>query len=199
MPSTRTSQLAAAALGLTASLALGACNGHDALCGRLYSNVTFVGAHDSAFVGELPTQNQLISLADQLGLGVRFLQSQTHDFLGQIQMCHTSCLEEYAGTLEDYLTPIKAFMDDGANANEVVTLLLTNGDAIPVSEFADVFASVGLDKYVFTPNGTLALDQWPTLQEMIDDGTRLVVWMGESTLHFAIVTADVDRSRNMKV
>lgn len=180
MPFTMTSTLAAAALGwtMTATLALGACNGQDALCSRLYSNVTFVGAHDSAFVGEFLADNQLISVADQLKLGVRFLQAQTHDFLGRIQMCHTSCIERNAGSLGDYLAPIKTFLDDEANANEVVTLLLTNGDAISVSDFADVFKSVGLDKYVFTPNGTLTLDQWPTLQKMIDDGTRLVVWMG---------------------
>lgn len=174
---------AAAALGLTASLVLGACNGQDALCGRAYSNVTFVGAHNSAFVGELLADNQLLSVPDQLGLGVRFLQAQTHDFLGHIQMCHTSCLERNAGSLRDYLAPVKAFLDDDANANEVVTLLLTNGDAISVSDFADVFTSVGLDEYAFTPptNGTLAWDQWPSLQQMIDDGTRLVVWMGELT------------------
>lgn len=185
MPSSAVaSKLATAAIGLTASLVLGACNGHDALCDRLYSNVTFVGSHDSAFVGELLADNQLISVADQLKYGVRFLQAQTHDFLGNIQMCHTSCLERNAGSLGDYLAPIKAFLDDSANnANEVVTLLLTNGDGISVSDFAAVFASVGLDNYVFTPSAnsgtTLAVDQWPTLQKMIDDGTRLVVWMGE--------------------
>lgn len=178
---TTASRLAAVvAVGLTASLVLGACNGQDALCDRLYSNVSFVGAHDSAFVGELLADNQLLSVAAQLGMGVRFLQAQTHDFFGHIQMCHTSCLERNAGSLGTYLAPVKTFLEDSANANEVVTLLLTNGDAISVADFAEVFASVGLDQYVFTPKtGTLAREQWPTLQEMIDDGTRLVVWMGK--------------------
>lgn len=45
-------------LGL-ASLAATACNGHDALCAMRYSDVTFVGSHDSAFVGPLITQNQV--------------------------------------------------------------------------------------------------------------------------------------------
>lgn len=113
--------LGAAWLGL-ATIVLAACNGQDALCSRPYSNVTFVGSHDSAFVGPLPTQNQLLSVGDQLGLGVRFLQAQTHDLDGTIEMCHTSCIELDAGTLTDYLKPIKTFMD--ANPNEVVTLLL---------------------------------------------------------------------------
>lgn len=166
--------LATAATMMTTTV-LAACNGEDALCDRLYSNVTFVGSHDSAFVGKLLADNQLISVADQLALGVRFLQAQTHDKDGTIEMCHTSCLELDAGSLADYLAPVKTFMD--ANPDEVVTLLLTNGDAIAVADYADVFSAAGLEEYVFTPSSTLALDGWPTLQTMIDDGTRLVVWM----------------------
>lgn len=113
--------LGAAWLGL-ATAVLAACNGQDALCSRPYSNVTFVGSHNSAFVGLLPSQNQLISVADQLKLGVRFLQAQTHDRDGTIEMCHTSCVELDAGSLTNYLKPIKTFMD--ANPNEVVTLLM---------------------------------------------------------------------------
>lgn len=138
-----------------------------------------VGSHDSAFVGSSLSDNQELSVPDQLALGVRFLQAQTHRLGDTIEMCHTSCVLLDAGPLSDYLAPVADFL--GANPDEVVTLLLTNGDAIPVADFADVFDSAGLSKYVFTPNGTstLSLDAWPTLQEMIDAGTRLVVWMGE--------------------
>lgn len=170
---------AATILSLLAPLASSACNGLDALCTRRYSAITFVGAHDSAFVGPFLTQNQNIDLAAQLALGARFLQAQTHDLDGAIQLCHTSCAELNAGPLSDYLAPVKTFLD--ANPNEVLSLLLTNGDAIPVAQFASVFEAAGLTQYVFAPPGatTLALDQWPTLQAMIDAGTRLVVWMGE--------------------
>lgn len=136
-----------------------------------------MGSHDSAFIGSLISENQHLNVSAQLALGIRFLQAQTHNLDGTIEMCHTSCLELDAGSLADYLAPLKTFMD--ANANEVVTLLLTNGDDISVSDYATVFSSVGLDEYVFTPSSTLALDQWPTMQTMISDGTRLVVWMGE--------------------
>lgn len=159
-----------------AALAHAACNGQDALCSRPYSNVTFVGAHDSAFFGPFITQNQNINVSAQLALGVRFLQAQTHNLDGHIQMCHTSCLELNAGPLSAFLAPVKAFLD--GNPNEVVSLLLTNGDAIPVTDFAGVFETAGLVEYVFAPSGALALGQWPTLQTMIDSGTRLVVWMG---------------------
>ncbi|CAN8105745.1 unnamed protein product [Discula destructiva] len=161
-------------LGL-ATLVSSACNGQDALCARRYSNVTFVGSHDSAFVGPLLTQNQNIDVAAQLALGVRFLQAQTHNLDGAIRLCHTSCLELDAGPLLDYLAPVKTFLD--GNPDEVLSLLLTNGDAISVQDFAGVFNTVGLTQYMFAPSGTPALDQWPTLQAMIDNGTRLVVWM----------------------
>lgn len=170
-----------------ASLAVAqrSCNGSPNLCDRLYSNVTLVGAHDSAFVGILPTDNQFISVSDQLRMGVRFLQAQTHAKKNGIEMCHTTCLELDAGSLANYLAPVKMFLD--ANPNEVVTLLLTNGDAVPVSKFAAVFKSAGLETYAFAPSGTLAVGQWPTLGSLIDQGKRLVVFMGmhrRPALHF---------------
>lgn len=76
-----------------------ACNGNAALCSRLYSNVTQIGTHDSAFVGVLPTDNQLVSVTDQLDDGIRFLQAQTHELNGALELCHTSCTELDAGPL----------------------------------------------------------------------------------------------------
>lgn len=151
------------------------CNGSPSLCNRLYSDVTYVGSHDSAFVGLLPTDNQFTSVASQLSQGVRFLQAQSHNKNGVIELCHTTCLEKDAGTLASYLTPIKSFLD--SNPNEVITLLLTNGDSIPVSQYGTVFSAVGLASYAYAPSGTLALDQWPTLAELISSGKRLIVFM----------------------
>lgn len=160
-----------------AGVALAACNGHDELCGKKYSEVHDVGTHDSAFVGKTPTHNQYISVADQLESGVRFLQAQTHDKDGAIEMCHSFCWELDAGPLTDYLKTVADWVKN--NPNEVVTLLLTNQDAIGMDKFDTVFDAVGLKQYVFHPKSKLSKDQWPTLQEMIDDGTRVVVFMGE--------------------
>lgn len=157
------------------------CNGSPSLCSRRYSDVTYVGSHDSAFVGLLPTDNQFTSVASQLSQGVRFLQAQSHNKNGVIELCHTTCLEKDAGTLASYLTPIKSFLD--SNPNEVITLLLTNGDSIPVSQYGTVFSAVGLASYAFAPSGTLTLDQWPTLAELISSGKRLIVFMGEFEIY----------------
>lgn len=165
-----------------AATVLAACNRHDELCSKKYSEVTFVGSHDSAFVGETPTHNQYVSVTDQLKLGVRFLQAQTHNKDGTIEMCHTYCWELDSGTLKKYLQEIADWMN--GNPNEVVTLLLTNGDAIPVQQFDAIFQSTGLRQHVFHPTGVLSKDQWPTLQQLIDAKTRLVVFMGEFICHF---------------
>ncbi|TVY18901.1 PI-PLC X domain-containing protein 1 [Lachnellula arida] len=153
-----------------------ACNGNDALCSRKYSNITQIGAHDSAFVGDLPTDNQNLNVTGQLDAGIRFLTAQTHSFLDEIYLCHTSCWEEDSGVLVNYLTDIRTWMD--SNPNEVVTLLLTNGDAIAVSKFADAYDNAGISKYTYTPPNQLTLGDWPTLQDLISANTRLITFMG---------------------
>ncbi|EPS28042.1 hypothetical protein PDE_02988 [Penicillium oxalicum 114-2] len=155
------------------------CNGRSEYCSRSYSAVSFVGSHDSAFVGELPQQNQNIDVTAQLNMGVRFLQAQTHHSLinkDVLELCHTSCLLEDAGTLQSYLSTIKTFLD--ANANEVVTLLLTNGDSVDITDFGNAFAKSGIDRYAFVPaSNPLPLGSWPTLGQMISSGKRLVVFL----------------------
>lgn len=152
------------------------CNGHAEFCDRKYSNITFIGSHDSAFVGTSVADNQDISVADQLGQGVRFLQGQTHIQNNTLHLCHTLCLLEDAGPLTDYLTTVRTFLD--ANPNEVVTLLLTNQEGQLGSSFDAAFQSSGAKNYAFVPTGNLTLDQWPTLGQMISSGQRLVVFMG---------------------
>ncbi|RKF82809.1 PI-PLC X domain-containing protein 1 [Golovinomyces cichoracearum] len=153
----------------------GTCNGNAALCSRKYSNVTQVGTHDSAFVGEFVTQNQIMSVSEQLTAGVRFLQTQTHVKNGVLQMCHTSCDLEDAGTLVKYLSTIKDFIE--LNPNEVITILLTNGDRAPLPMFGAEMVNSGLAKYAFIPPKQLAIDEWPTLQELIKAGTPIVMFL----------------------
>lgn len=154
-----------------------ACNGHRELCGRPYTDMTFIGAHDSPFVGDSIADNQNISIPAQLAMGVRFLQGQTHSSEnGTIELCHSDCAIRDAGPLRSMLAPVKTFLD--ANPTEVLTLLLTNHGGLPGTAFDRVFREVGLEPYALAMSGTSTLEQWPTLGEMVVSGKRLVVFMG---------------------
>jgi hypothetical protein len=83
------------------------CNGAEALCDRQYSNITWVGTHNSAFVGTGVADNQHISIEEQLDMGVRFVTVQTRDSDGAVQLCHSSCDLLDAGSLADYLAKVK--------------------------------------------------------------------------------------------
>jgi hypothetical protein len=178
------------------------CNGNTANCNKKYSEVTFVGTHDSPFVGELPTQNQEKSVTDQLNGGIRFMSSQVHTFLNTLTMCHTKCELEDGGTVQNYLQEVKAWMDK--NPTEVLTLLLTNGDRNPVTQFDTVFKAVGLDSYAFVPSSSpnpLPLSSWPTLGAIIAGGKRLIVFMGAYLLNFSprhMLTPSTDYNANTK-
>lgn len=155
------------------------CNGHVELCDRKYSNITQIATHDSGFVGILPTDDQDVDIKAQLDAGVRFLQAQTHrNVLGTLSLCHTSCFLKDAGTVQAYLEVIKAWLD--AHPMEVVTILLTTGDNVRVSEFDDVFVASGIKRYAYVPRPShhpSMLDSWPTLGELIGNGTRLVAFL----------------------
>ncbi|KAF1985939.1 PLC-like phosphodiesterase [Aulographum hederae CBS 113979] len=155
------------------------CNGAAALCSRPYSNITFLGTHNSPFYGNppLPTENQRVSPTEQLNAGIRFLTAQTHNNpSGDLSVCHTSCLLEDGGTLVSYLSSIKAFLD--GNANEVITLLLTNGDDLPITTFATAFTSSGLDTYAYTPSSSpLPITAWPRLSSLISTNKRAIIFL----------------------
>ncbi|KAI2467003.1 PLC-like phosphodiesterase [Annulohypoxylon bovei var. microspora] len=157
-----------------------ACNNSPDLCSRSYSNVTHMGAHDSAFLRDSSTSNsvagnQYYNATVALDAGIRLLQAQVHDLDGAIELCHTSCSLLDAGTLQSWLTSIKSWMD--SNPNEVVTLLIVNSDSKTAAEFGTVFSASGIDTYGYTPSGTT----WPTLQEMITANTRLVTFIASIT------------------
>lgn len=142
-----------------------------------------MGSHDSPFVGKLPQQNQNINIQAQLNMGIRYLQAQTHHSIEDsrvLELCHTSCFLENAGTLESFLVTLKTWLD--ANPNDVVTLLLTNGDSVDIIEFADAFSKSGITSYAFVPSSSpqpLSINKWPTIGDLISSGKRLVVFLGK--------------------
>ncbi|KAL8993557.1 MAG: hypothetical protein Q9169_006253 [Polycauliona sp. 2 TL-2023] len=167
-------------LAPTQTFAQQLCNGHPSLCARPYSNITFIGAHDSAFVGSSPADNQGISVTAQLDSGIRFLQSQAHvNSFGTLSLCHTSCFLNDAGPLERFLREVKGWMEREGNENEVVTLLVGNGDRTDIGVYDAAFKAAGLDTVAFVPETQrpLEMEAWPTLGELITAERRLVVFM----------------------
>lgn len=193
--------------GSPSRTAVTTCNGHSGYCKRSYSNITFIGSHDSPFVGELPQQNQNIGIKAQLDMGIRYLQAQTHHSIENrnvLELCHTSCFLEDAGTLESFLVTVKNWLD--AHPNELVTLLLTNGDSVAITEFADAFSKSGIVSYAFVPSSSpqpLSMNDWPTLGALIKSGKRLVVFLGKFLLknllgmyHLLILCMCIDYGAN---
>ena len=135
-----------------------------------------VGTHNSPFVGDGPFANQIKPVEAQLSSGARFLTAQTRKSIsGEIQLCHTSCVLLNAGKLTDYLMTVKAWLD--SHPLEIVTVLLTNPDGFPISKFGEAMVASGLSTYAYAPNKTLSQNEWPTFQELIDVGHRLVMYL----------------------
>jgi hypothetical protein len=120
--------------------------------------------------------NQDQNVTQQLNDGIRMLQMQAFNLSGIIQLCHTSCLLYNGGTLQNYLTIVKTWLD--ANPNEVLSLLIVNINDLGPSAFGDVFSAVGLVTLSFEPaTSVVEAANWPTLGSMIDAGTRLVTFL----------------------
>lgn len=160
------------------------CNGREEYCDRTYDNITQIATHGSPFSGVMPSDNQNVGVEAQLDAGIRFLQAQTRKGLifSGLKLCHTSCMMEDAGPLEDYLRRVKHWLD--SHPNEVVTLLLTNGGFLDIGAFEQVFTKVGLVDIAFAPpprprrkRAPKVAGRWPTLRELIKKKQRLVVFL----------------------
>ncbi|GAA5844082.1 hypothetical protein JCM9279_003727 [Rhodotorula babjevae] len=172
--------LAAATLLVPFAAAQTACNGHEEFCSRSYSNVSIVGTHNSYGVraGSIAA-NQNYTIETQLDDGIRLLQVQGHMNGDELHLCHTLCLLLDGGTFTSYLSTVKTWLD--ANPNEVVTILMVNSDGISPTVWAQSYEDSGLKQYVYTPSSTpVAYDAWPTYQELITAGTRVVSFLAQN-------------------
>ena len=93
-------------------------------------------------------------------------------------MCHTSCALLDAGPLGSWLAEIKNWLD--ANPYDVVTILLVNSDNAAASDLDGEFGAAAIKSYAFTPTTTsTALSNWPTLNDLIVSGKRLVTFVAD--------------------
>jgi hypothetical protein len=167
-----------------------ACNNAPSLCSKAYNNITHLGAHDSPFLRDESTGfstsgNQYYNSTVQLDAGVRLLSAQVHKKTGSTgedmwHLCHTSCDLLDMGTLADWLRNISSWMDK--NTNDVVTVLIVNSDNATPVQLGAQFEASGLDKLAYTPPSTSDVPTtWPTLQNLISNGTRLMSFVASIT------------------
>lgn len=160
-----------------------ACNNSPDLCSRSYSAVTYLGAHNSAFLRDDSTDhtisgNHFFNATLALDAGLRLLQAQVHMKDGVLQLCHSSCSLMDAGPLVDWLTKINTWVTN--NQRDVVTILLVNAASATAADFASVWEASGLAAHGYAPpSAETPLSQWPTLGSMIDSGKRLVSFITE--------------------
>jgi len=163
-----------------------ACNNAQSLCSRAYNNITHLGAHDSPFLRDESTSfstsgNHYYNTTVQLDAGVRLLSGQVHKVENGTgadawHMCHSTCGLLDAGTLQNWLSEIKTWMD--RNTNDVVTVLLVNADNASPADIGSSFASSGIDKLAYSPPSITTRPQtWPTLDNLISNGTRLMTFV----------------------
>ncbi|KAF9033609.1 PLC-like phosphodiesterase [Panaeolus papilionaceus] len=153
------------------------CNGHAELCGRRFSNITYIGAHDSFAYSVDPLalgRDQEVDIPTQLNLGVRLLQAQSH-----IQASYTfvTLFIFDGGNVTSYLRTVKTWLD--ANPNEVITFIFTNPENVSLQDFwRPAFDDSGISSIAYVPPAPpVKQSDWPTLGSLIDSGKRVVVFM----------------------
>lgn len=159
------------------------CNGHVDLCTRTYDTVRTVTTHNamSSSADGWIGPNQHLDVPAQLAAGVRGLMLDTYragdlNSLGNPQvpgvdpdtayLCHAFCALG-SQPLVDGLNEITAFLV--AEPGAVVTLIIES--YLSPTLTAAAFDAAGLTPFAYTHAG----GPWPTLGELIDAGTRLVV------------------------
>lgn len=149
------------------------CNGSTALCTRRYDQVAYATTHNAMTNADegWTFPNQQHGISRQLDDGIRALMLDTHYFQGETDLCHAYC-ELGHERLADGLAKIKRFLD--RRPNDVVSIIFEA--YVDEADVADAFDEAGLLDYLHEQ----PVDQpWPTLRELIDAGTRLVVFTDE--------------------
>ncbi|KAG0174422.1 hypothetical protein DFQ28_007693 [Apophysomyces sp. BC1034] len=153
------------------------CNGYPELCSKPYNSLTYVLTHNSYGFTENPGANQMCSINTQLSDGVRGLKlsavkpsNGTSTGADAIRLCHTDCRILDAGPAKDTLTSVAAWLK--SNPNEVLTIMWNNMGKFTAADFQAAYEASGILDYTYTQTeGNL---KWPTLQEMISSGKRVV-------------------------
>ena len=154
---------------------------------RKYSEQTFIGTHNSVAIRTKDNNwslsgNQYFNISTQLESGIRLLQAQGHrhpNGTSEIRLCHFSCTLMDGGSLQEFLRTVLEFLE--AYPREVVTLLFVNTGP-PLKQWAAAYYDTGADLVSYSPpsnkrHGKMRLEDWPTIEEMVDNNQRLVTFL----------------------
>jgi len=147
-----------------------ACNGAAHLCPRRFDQISFATTHNAMASEERMwfAPNQHHALPRQLQDGVRGLMLDVHyGEDDEVRLCHGDCAFG-SEMLSAGFAEIDAFLT--THPNEVVAIIFESYVTPP--DLQEVLDASGLGAKAYRPTPGRA---WPTLGEMIDDGTRLVI------------------------
>lgn len=145
------------------------CNGYAELCDRPFDEVAFPGTHNSMSNDDdgwkLP--NQTYGIERQLEDGIRVFLLDVHTYKRQLYLCHSLC-QLGKRELDDALWAFRDFLR--THRGEVITLIFE--DHVDGELIANAMVERGLDAWVYDD---FEHEEWPTLRELIDANTRLIV------------------------
>ena len=161
------------------------CNGFAYLCHRTYDNVTFPETHNAHATHEdgiyYPASNHATGLDAQWQAGMRAFMIDTHyattssSEAEDVRLCHGSSGNGYSpciyGEVDaiEWLSALRSNMDE--SPRDVVTLLIESH--VSAEHVFHVLNQTNLSSWMYTHT----LNQkWPTLIELIQNETRLVVF-----------------------
>jgi len=146
------------------------CNGHDEYCSKRYDELCQAATHDSVANSpdfwQVPAQSK--SVREQLNASIGALMLSVYDDSGTLSVCRGDC-DEGNTALASVLGSVRDFLD--ANPRQVVTLLLDS--SVEASRVQREFEALELDHFAIAQAENAP---WPTLGQMIESGSRLVVF-----------------------
>ncbi len=151
-----------------------ACNGSPRLCDLRFDEVSYPTTHNAMSNAENDWRepNQNFNITRQLNDGIRALMLDTYNQEGELLLCHAVC-GLGSQPLVEGLGEIRTFLEN--NPSEVVSIIFES--TIEHAETASAIEDSGLLGFTYAH---VAGEPWPTLRELIDDGTRLVVFQDKA-------------------
>lgn len=146
------------------------CTENPSLCDKPYNEIAFLTTHNAFNAAEnnfnLP--NQHYSITRQLNEGVRALMIDVYNQFGSIVVYHGVPVLGVRN-FSDVLNEIKTFLDQ--NPSEIVTLIIENHASAD-----DIESSLNATNLLDLCYSKLPNTNWPTLNELIQLGKRIVVF-----------------------